>query len=354
MFFINKTVNPETGEIDLAFSGQLPEKYHSSFSNFRKHYDLINIIFDAKESRRRLKKTDDRVCRFCGKGKPEVTFKKTAHLVPSFIGNRFLFSDFECDGCNKKFGVYEDHFANSLGLTRSFNPRKKGNLTKFSSPDGKLKVEEGYLDENDKELKTVIKSLDISQQHFTLDQEKKQLAIHAVMQPYSPLKVYKAILKSALSVLSDEQIKNYPAALELLMADEEKVPSNELFKSIRYVCHGIFFPAPLVLLFRKRVTDSRMPTHIFCMYFLNSIYQIALPFNEADKWMYDGVSKVNFHIAPPLIDERFTEVFGFPNQEVLDLSSNELVKNKKHDIFFDFDTAVEKGPENKKGKEAGK
>ncbi len=53
-----------------------------------------------------------RTCRFCGKSEPEATFKKVAHAIPHFIGNRTLKSEYECDDCNGKvFSPMESQFS---------------------------------------------------------------------------------------------------------------------------------------------------------------------------------------------------------------------------------------------------
>jgi len=43
---------------------------------------------------------EDKVCRFCNKAEPEVTFKTIAHAVPEFLGNKQLILKNECDQCN--------------------------------------------------------------------------------------------------------------------------------------------------------------------------------------------------------------------------------------------------------------
>ena len=46
----------------------------------------------------------DKVCRFCGKRYPDVKFKKKAHAISEFIGNKEFVLRNECDACNEKFG----------------------------------------------------------------------------------------------------------------------------------------------------------------------------------------------------------------------------------------------------------
>ena len=55
---------------------------------------------------------EKRICLFCGRTMPEVKFSKIAHAVSETIGNKSLFSHFECNQCNEAFG---DFFEDSLG-----------------------------------------------------------------------------------------------------------------------------------------------------------------------------------------------------------------------------------------------
>lgn len=61
----------------------------------------------------------DRKCKFCNKPYGEVSFGNVAHIIPEFLGNRHLVSDFECDSCNSKFGEYDTAFAAWLGAIRT-------------------------------------------------------------------------------------------------------------------------------------------------------------------------------------------------------------------------------------------
>src|SRR5688572_6739953 len=56
---------------------------------------------------------DNCLCRFCGRGKPDVTFEFDAHAIPEALGNKSLYTNCECDSCNQKFGKgIENDFGN--------------------------------------------------------------------------------------------------------------------------------------------------------------------------------------------------------------------------------------------------
>src|SRR5271155_817686 len=92
------------------------------------HYDLLGswllrpgdkvIVGDKRKPR---------TCRFCGKGAPEVKFRKVAHAIPEALGNKSIQSAYECDTCNEFFGKgIENHLGNWSKPMRTF-ARIRGN-----------------------------------------------------------------------------------------------------------------------------------------------------------------------------------------------------------------------------------
>src|SRR5688500_4148605 len=89
---------------------------------FETRYEILRRLpFTANERILLRDHTGDepRLCRFCRRGQPEVTFTKDAHAVPDFLGNLSIFSMNECDGCNAKLGQEcEDQLSKATMLAR--------------------------------------------------------------------------------------------------------------------------------------------------------------------------------------------------------------------------------------------
>jgi len=65
-------------------------------------------------------KANPQICKFCGKGEPEITFSAKAHVIAKAFGNRTLLSRRECDACNHEAGeTIEDDLVKSLSLIRA-------------------------------------------------------------------------------------------------------------------------------------------------------------------------------------------------------------------------------------------
>lgn len=109
-----------------------------------KEYELTGkIIYLGDET--------NKICRFCGKTEPEVKFEKRAHVVSEFLGNRSLFSHYECDECNERFSKYGGNLADALMFYRGVigakrKKRKGGRRVKISnSVNSMLNFESGTL-----------------------------------------------------------------------------------------------------------------------------------------------------------------------------------------------------------------
>lgn len=83
------------------------------------NYDTVAWVFLKGPGKIYVGRKDLQTCRYCGKSKPAVTFKKEAHAFPELIGNHVLIALDECDSCNEQFSTsVEDHFAKFTGLQR--------------------------------------------------------------------------------------------------------------------------------------------------------------------------------------------------------------------------------------------
>jgi hypothetical protein len=74
------------------------------------------------------------------------------------------------------------------------------------------------------------------------------------------------------------------------------------------------------------------------LYFQNYIYQVFIPFDENDKWLYQKGSEITFPIMSPFLDKTWIDNFGKPKFFNIDLSSSELKKNEKQIISMSFDS----------------
>ncbi len=331
-----------------------PTKYETRSQNFFNEYDFEKVITCPNEIIRDLKLKSQRVCRFCNLKYGDVSFKKDAHIISNFLGNKYLVSDFECDNCNSIFSSYESHLSNFIEPIRAFKKffGERENK-KFKSPDKKSVIEninfQGLQD------CVSVSRENVDDPIFEFDREAGETSIKLKKQPYSPLLLYKSILKIALSCLKQEDVKNYQLAFKYLISDsfDEKVKgiSNIL---VYTTPPDTGYKSPFACLFKKRVNNSEICTHVFALHFMNQVYQIVLPLHINDQGLCN--KEINLLYSPPFfasseiansiqIDERF-----------IDLSSMELVKDdiERLKIQYDKDDYTNLSVINLESKEIGK
>src|SRR6476620_10786235 len=96
-----------------------PNKYKKEADGFFSAYQLEAIFLCEVSNKKELVQKNLRKCRFCGRSIANTTFNNEAHLIPELLGNKKLYSDFECDACNSFFSNYESNLTNFIGITRA-------------------------------------------------------------------------------------------------------------------------------------------------------------------------------------------------------------------------------------------
>ena len=99
---------------------KMTKEMDTIFGNLMNSYEMF--VFD-ENTRQNIGERDKskRVCRYCNKSKPEVSFKKVAHSISEALGNKKIITNDECDTCNEKFGKgIENDLILYLSLFRNF------------------------------------------------------------------------------------------------------------------------------------------------------------------------------------------------------------------------------------------
>ena len=93
--------------------------YQSKYSQLFDNYDFFqftddgrNNIFIGEENKQK------RICRFCGKGSPEVSWNK-AHAIPEGLGNKHIYCYEECKSCNTRLKTIDDNLTNWFDFRRN-------------------------------------------------------------------------------------------------------------------------------------------------------------------------------------------------------------------------------------------
>lgn len=291
--------------MDNTLNFKSPRAWGETFDTFKGLYSMKDYITVPRESNKRdVRNTKNKICRFCNRTKNETTFKLLSHKIPKLMGNRFWYSEDECDKCNALFQEYETHLGDFFGLDRPLQKVKGGNkYPKFKSPGQKLEVSVGefynssgvYVKQNSKE-----------NEHFEYNKETGELKISTKITPFIPIYVYKALLKIALSILPKKEMISYQDLLPFILNPASTYISTCPIAG--YMLHDDARFEFQSLIFEKNNSNLKLPTHFFCFYWLSNIIILHLPNHKNDIWIKDEYIEVP--VPPPLflnVDDELLE-----------------------------------------------
>ncbi|RDC65556.1 HNH endonuclease [Adhaeribacter pallidiroseus] len=306
---------------------------------FLKNYGIERLAICPIEEIKNIKPKEKRKCRFCGRDYSQTTFNNISHIIPELLGNKYLISDFECDSCNDFFGKkYENNLANFLGVSRTLSgvKSKDNKIPIFNSSGYKLLAKRkefyGIKDGISLSLPTLAKGI------FTIDDRAGKAEIKFLKPSYVPIKVYKAFLKVALSIIPEKYVDDYKYAFQHLKEDDNFF--SEVAKIAYYeLPHNHSVANPICFLFRKFEPKNRIPNHVFALYFQSYIFQFPLPFSLTDKnnGLYNG-SPSSVTLCPPIL---FSEPkLGAKYFRIIkDFSSQNNIKEEEF-ITFSFEPNI--------------
>lgn len=268
---------------------------------------------------------NNKKCRFCGKTEPEVTFKDIAHAIPASLNNKYLFSYYECDSCNHKFGdTIEDQLNKYLFPQRlaSIILGRKGKITykeddlnRIEVTDGNWKVQETFP-------------------HFITRIDDHNIQINVKRDTYIPIMVYKAFVKMAITIMPEEELVYMSNTIEWLQSNNKSI--EDYFG--KYVIMRFFpglnkFPFIKLSVFKKKHEEALLPEYQFLIAFSNYSYQIIVPCIEKDKILNGTTCSLKGFPTP--FD--FSACKEVSSHALLDLSNHNPVENEKAPIMMHFE-----------------
>lgn len=298
---------------------------------YAKHYDFAFQKIFWPEEKLFLGEKEKQVCRFCNSSEPNVTFKKRAHALPESIGNKTVFSYYECDVCNTFFGqTIENDFANWSHPYRSVM-RIRG---KNSIPTMKREGEKGWrIETKDDVLKLSHYS---DHPRFEIDFDNNTVSIPMIRQPHIPVAVFKTFVKMGLSLINDNEVNNFAYAIKWILEPDH---GKEFMQQCPVFYR--FNPGPLpnerikVFLLKRREPKALVPYMLFIINYANDTFMVQLPSEVHDKHL-NGQNVKLFHV--PDLNAEFSEKFGPSGVTIFDMGGKSIVKNdetviKMHAVF---------------------
>jgi hypothetical protein len=293
---------------------------------FSKYKPKFNFNTDI-ERKYYLGENQKKVCRFCGRAKPNTRFKKDAHVIPQLLGNHKLLSNFECDRCNDLFSIFEDSLASFFGPFRTITKitGKKGtNIPTFKEPNSKMVIRKSNIPDVDTEIINYDNNVSIKE-------SKNSIIIKCKRNPFIPIRVYKILMKIGLCLINEKQVDEYEKAFSFL----RKVKQNKQIKLKTTLVNLYIVPGspltikPYVELWERIETEEfiNVVKHCIVIYLPNLVFQIFLPYNSIDLLKQAEGEHLEMPPIPLLYDHnKLSEKFNYYKFETIDLSSPKTQK----------------------------
>ncbi len=268
----------------------------------------------------------NRVCRFCSQIEPDVSFSHKAHAIPESLGNKCLYSAYECDDCNQHFGKTIDNVLGNWSIV---------NRT-LSGIRGKRKIPTLKGGGSNLSWRITRSESGLSYKEYgscstaSIDEELKEVKLELRGGSYTPIAVFKAFAKIGLTLLPDEEVKNFSETLSWVRNPDH---STGFVKNCSIVYTFVPGPMPsnviVPRLLRRKPQSNNLPYIFLILGFGNCLIQIWLPCRKKDQHIWGTTLEVP--PFPPVIAPKPT-IYGSPSTRVLDMSGREQVtqENRSH------------------------
>ncbi|MCP4370578.1 MAG: HNH endonuclease [Deltaproteobacteria bacterium] len=220
-----------------------------------------------------------RVCRFCHKRYPDVTFKKKAHAISESLGNKSIVANEECDSCNEKFGNgIENDIIYYLSVHRSFfgikgkesdHPKLKGkNFSIKKSIDQTINFE--FVGEDG----------DGGFPHKIDAHANEKICLQ---------NIYRVLCKYAISVITPDALSSLKKTIAWI--NEEYTP-DQLPKVKVQLIYSFFSEQPSITIYHRKTNIKETPHIIGEFRFAYFVFIFVVPFSSQDDKRF--VSKEEF------------------------------------------------------------
>jgi hypothetical protein len=304
------------------------------------HYDMLGCWLLRPGQKVILGTHESRKCRFCRKSPPEVTFRKVAHAIPEALGNKSIESTYECDACNELFGNgIENDLGNWSKPMRTFaRIRGKSGVPTLKKGGDAL----GWRIEYDDDATCFNITSYEDEPFYKIDEINKRITFKLKRDPYTPVAVLKAFMKIGLTLLPDEEVRNFPH----LLAWVRETDHSRRFADQCPVMYS-FQPGPMpndlvaTFILRRKPHVTRFPYAFLVLGYGNEVFQAQLPSREHDEIM-NGQSVSIYPFPCPGSPDPAR--FGSTVRGLRDFTGRELVRGEIVPLVVGYENLTQKAP----------
>lgn len=255
------------------------------------HYSMMNILFtylsygfDRLEVNIGEEDVNKRVCRFCGKKIPEVTFDKVAHAIQEALGNKLLVCYEECDTCNHDLALTEDNFRYIMDFRRAMYHIPRKGSTKTPTVIGKTFIIKAGAQGNP-ELYLMEEALPDAETRihpFMMHLELKS--------PINNERMYKALCKMVIDMLPSEELSHFENTIKWINSPGDWASDALPSALLAVLPSQIHKDQPVIDIFinnRNPKQDAPYCTAVVWLYDIAYMFVVPLVDVEGGLYKYD-------------------------------------------------------------------
>ena len=263
---------------DKAFIASLP--YHITY-----RYPEKRVCYgESIKSKRK--------CIYCGNtAENGASFKEIAHAIPESIGNKKFIQNEECDECNSYFADnVEEHMSNMLMWERLIYGLKGKNGYPIFQIDNNTFAR--YIDVQEKNFASSNLGIFEAARDLLINENCQEPVIISSSMPldtqgfdfsyikgYSPVNVYKTLVKCAIGLIDKEELIHFSRTIEWLRYDN----SYHNLPDIAIKTKKSISKEPELYICTRKSEDYSLPYCYGELRILNKIFIFIIPFCEKDK-----------------------------------------------------------------------
>lgn len=253
------------------------------------HYSMLDTCFqylsygyDGVEEWIGEEVVDKRVCRFCGKPYPEVTFDKVAHAVQDALGNKHLFCYEECDNCNHDLAPIEDNFRKIMDFRRAMYHIPRKGTTSTPKVVGKtfvIKPDNQGLPELFLMKESIPQGINRAKP-FYMHLELKDIMSNEGM--------YMALCKMVIDMLPSSELTHFENTIKWITSNGTWAPDSLPSTWLAVLpTEKVLYPQPVLDIFLNN--KGKMPNSPYCtgiLWIYDIAYMFVMPFADVDAGQY--------------------------------------------------------------------
>ena len=297
------------------------------------NYDLLCAHLVRPGERNVLGSSDNRICRFCGRNEAVASFKDRAHAIPESLGNKSLFTNYECDECNHMFGAtIENDFGAYTKPGRVFarirGKRSVPSLKQHGSIERpwRVDVQDGVFHISEYEDDPLV----------DIVHEGNRIELIVTRDAYTPVAVVKAFVRIGLTLVPETELPNFRDALDWI-----KETDHTAHRGPRQIPAIVTFqPGPMpndvirAAVLRRKTAVKNVPYAFLILTFGNCQYQVYIPSATQDRHLFGA--DLEMRLLPAVFGVDPVE-YGHSSSRPLEFYGTTPVRGERIRIALHYD-----------------